>query len=90
MDLNPWPSLARPRAGRCSIGIRQGTEAWLDDSTGYGHVRNTMEAFEGPKAVRGSRRRACPHSLRLRRHQPFPLATKDADRLKTSTTTIGD
>ncbi|MER7206735.1 DUF4097 family beta strand repeat-containing protein [Streptosporangium sp. NPDC000239] len=34
--------------GKLKVGIREGTAAWLDLSTPYGSVRNTLEAVDGP------------------------------------------
>jgi DUF4097 and DUF4098 domain-containing protein YvlB len=34
--------------GDLEIGIRRGTAAWLDVSAGYGSVRNTLDASDGP------------------------------------------
>jgi DUF4097 and DUF4098 domain-containing protein YvlB len=35
-------------AGTLSVGVRQGTAAWLDLSTKYGRVTNTLEPGSGP------------------------------------------
>jgi DUF4097 and DUF4098 domain-containing protein YvlB len=35
--------------GALEVGIRQGTAAWLDVSTRYGSVRNSMHAHDGPR-----------------------------------------
>jgi DUF4097 and DUF4098 domain-containing protein YvlB len=48
-DVTGGPIVAETACGEISVGIHQGTEVWLDVSTAYGHVRNTMEASEGPK-----------------------------------------
>jgi DUF4097 and DUF4098 domain-containing protein YvlB len=40
-------------AGDLEVGISQGTVAWLDVSTGYGHVHNTLDdASPGPELAR--------------------------------------
>ena len=36
-------------AGEIQVGVRQGTAAWLDVSTGYGMVRNELEPSDAPK-----------------------------------------
>jgi len=48
-DVSAGTVVAETACGEIAIGIRNGIQAWLDVSTGYGHVRNSMEAFEGPK-----------------------------------------
>ncbi|MGJ3189311.1 DUF4097 family beta strand repeat protein [Paenarthrobacter nitroguajacolicus] len=35
-------------AGTLSIGVREGTAAWLDLNTKYGRVRNALDATQGP------------------------------------------
>jgi DUF4097 and DUF4098 domain-containing protein YvlB len=35
-------------AGTLSVGVREGTAAWLDLNTKYGRVRNALEATSGP------------------------------------------
>ncbi|MGW7486901.1 DUF4097 family beta strand repeat-containing protein [Streptomyces sp. NPDC054786] len=35
--------------GAIEVGIREGTAAWLDVSSGYGQVRNTLTASESPE-----------------------------------------
>jgi DUF4097 and DUF4098 domain-containing protein YvlB len=35
--------------GELEVGIRQGTAAWLDVSTRYGSVRNSLPAHDGPR-----------------------------------------
>ena len=35
--------------GAVEAGIRQGTAAWLDVSTQYGKVRNSLPAYDGPR-----------------------------------------
>ena len=35
-------------AGEVEVGIRQGTAAWLDVSSQYGSVRNSLDASDGP------------------------------------------
>jgi DUF4097 and DUF4098 domain-containing protein YvlB len=35
-------------AGSVEVGIREGTAAWLDVSTKFGHVRNSLEASDAP------------------------------------------
>ena len=35
-------------AGSLEIGIREGTAAWLDVSTRFGHVRNSLAGTDGP------------------------------------------
>ncbi|MFI0906537.1 DUF4097 family beta strand repeat-containing protein [Streptomyces sioyaensis] len=35
--------------GAIEVGIRQGTAAWLDVSSGFGQVRNTLTASESPE-----------------------------------------
>lgn len=36
-------------AGELEVGIREGTAAYLDVSTRFGHVRNSLETSEGPE-----------------------------------------
>jgi hypothetical protein len=36
--------------GRIEVGIASGVAAWLDLTTGYGHVHNGLESTEGPGA----------------------------------------
>lgn len=40
--------VAETATGHIDIGIADGTAAWLDLNTGYGHVRNGLDASEGP------------------------------------------
>lgn len=35
--------------GKLEVGIREGTAAWLDVSTKYGSVRNSLRAYDGPR-----------------------------------------
>lgn len=37
-------------AGEIEIGIREGTAAWLDVSSHYGRVRNSLEPSDGPES----------------------------------------
>ncbi|MGO4145514.1 DUF4097 domain-containing protein [Paenarthrobacter sp. YAF11_1] len=39
---------AQTAAGALSIGVRQGTAAWLDLKTKYGRLRNALDATHGP------------------------------------------
>lgn len=41
--------VAETAYGEISLGIRRGAAAWLDVSTDYGHVRNTLDPSEAPK-----------------------------------------
>ncbi|WP_328540511.1 DUF4097 family beta strand repeat-containing protein [Streptomyces sp. NBC_00344] len=40
--------------GAIEVGIREGTAAWLDVSSGHGQVRNTLAASETPGKAEGS------------------------------------
>jgi DUF4097 and DUF4098 domain-containing protein YvlB len=35
--------------GKLEVGIRKGTAAWVDVSTRYGSVRNSLHAYDGPQ-----------------------------------------
>lgn len=35
--------------GKLEVGIREGTAAWLDVSSQYGRVRNSLQAHDGPR-----------------------------------------
>ncbi|GGT34189.1 DUF4097 family beta strand repeat-containing protein [Streptomyces chromofuscus] len=37
--------------GAIEVGVREGTDAWLDVSSGSGQVRNTLTASEGPETT---------------------------------------
>ncbi|MFI1014953.1 DUF4097 family beta strand repeat-containing protein [Streptomyces sp. NPDC020965] len=37
--------------GAIEVGVREGTAAWLDVSSGSGQVRNTLAASEGPEEI---------------------------------------
>jgi hypothetical protein len=39
----------RTAAGEIEVGVRRGTAAWLDVSSGYGRVHNALDSAEGPE-----------------------------------------
>jgi DUF4097 and DUF4098 domain-containing protein YvlB len=38
------------KIGDLEVGIREGTAAWLDVNSRFGHVRNGLDAADGPEA----------------------------------------
>jgi len=47
-ELAGGTALVKTAYGQVDVGIRQGAVAWLDLVTGYGRVRNDLDAAEGP------------------------------------------
>ena len=39
------------KIGDLEVGIREGTAAWLDVSSQFGHVRNALEATDAPETT---------------------------------------
>jgi DUF4097 and DUF4098 domain-containing protein YvlB len=45
------PVVLETRIGDVEVGIREGTTAWLDVNTQFGHVHNDLAAAESPKST---------------------------------------
>ena len=73
--------LAETAIGELEIGIPDGTAAWLDVHTQFGHVRNELDAADAPAppATRPSRCAPTPRfgDITIRRSARTPTTGED-------------
>lgn len=53
-DVSHGTIVVETAAGELEVGVHEGTAAWLDVSTSFGTVRNTLGAAEGPAPTEGT------------------------------------
>ncbi|MFE0103697.1 DUF4097 domain-containing protein [Streptomyces sp. NPDC059009] len=53
-ELSSGSSRLETSTGNIEIGIREGTAAWLDVRSKFGHVRHLLDSTEGPDKAEGS------------------------------------